>query len=283
MAAALYLIATPIGNLEYITLRALRILRDEVAVIACEDTRQTRKLLAHYDIRKPLISYHEHNEAGRTEEILGWLDHGESVALVSDAGTPLISDPGYRVVAAALKHGHPVVPIPGASAVLAALAASGLSTDHFQFVGFLPAKAVARRKALGELASSPSSVVAYESPHRILDSLSDMAEILGNRLIVLARELTKVHEEFLRGTSGEIRQQLSSRDSVRGEMTLVIAPSEASHQVKDPLAEIARLEEMGLDRMEAIKNVAKRMGLPKREVYRLAALPRSNRPGNDHD
>jgi len=283
VAAALYLIATPIGNLEDITLRALRVLRDEVTVIACEDTRQTRKLLAHYDIRKPLISYHEHNEAGRTEEILERLDRGESVALVSDAGTPLISDPGYRVVTAALKHRHPVVPIPGASAVLAALAASGLSTDRFQFVGFLPAKAVARRTVLGELASSPSSVVAYESPHRILDSLSDMAEILGDRPIVLARELTKVHEEFLRGTPGEIRHQLSSRDSVRGEMTLVIAPSEAGDQIDDPLAEITRLEkEVGLDRMEAIKDVAKRMGLPKREVYRLAAARGSNQPGKDH-
>ncbi|HEY7303540.1 MAG TPA: 16S rRNA (cytidine(1402)-2'-O)-methyltransferase [Bryobacteraceae bacterium] len=277
MAATLYLVATPIGNLEDITFRALRILRDEVAVIACEDTRETRKLLAHYEIRKPLISYHEHNEAGRTAEIVERLDRGEAVALVSDAGTPLISDPGYRVVAAALEHRHPVVPIPGASAVLAAVMASGLPAEHFQFIGFLPAKTAARRKALTDLTSKPLTAVAYESPHRILDSLRDMDEILGRRPIVLARELTKVHEEFLRGTPGEIRQQLLRRDSIKGEITIVIARSKPEDLIEDPLAEISRLErEDGLDRMEAIKAVAKRLGLPKREVYRLAAAQGSN-------
>lgn len=278
MAATLYLIATPIGNLEDITLRALRLLREEVSVIACEDTRQTQKLLAHYEIRKPLISYHEHNEARRTGEILERLCRDESVALVTDAGTPLISDPGYRVVAEALAKGYPVVPIPGASAVLAAIAASGLPVGEFQFIGFLPAKTVARRKALNELANNPMTVVAYESPHRILDSLSDMQEILGERQMVLARELTKIHEEFLRGTPGDIRRLLLERNSIKGEMTILIAPSEKKDQIDDPLSEVHRLEnEEGLDRMEAIKAVAKQLGLPKREIYRLAAEQDSSR------
>ncbi len=284
MAAALYLIATPIGNLEDITLRALRVLREEVNVIACEDTRQTQKLLAHYEIRKPLISYHEHNETSRTGEIMERLSRGESVALVSDAGTPLISDPGYRVVAAALANGFSVVPVPGASAVLAALAASGLPADEFRFIGFLPAKAVARQTTLEDLAQSSGTVVAYESPHRILESLSAISEILGRRQMVLARELTKLHEEFLRGTPDEIRTQLSQRESIRGEITLLIAPSREKEQIEDPLAEVARLEkEEGLDRMQAIKNVAKRMGVPKRDVYRLAAAAGSNQPCKRRD
>lgn len=279
MAAALYLVATPIGNLEDITLRALRILREEVDVIACEDTRQTQKLLTHYEIRKPLISYHEHNETSRTGEILERLGRGESIALVSDAGTPLISDPGYRVVAAALAQGLAVVPIPGPSAVLTALSASGLPMDEFRFIGFLPAKAVARRNVLEGVARNSGTVIAYESPHRILESLADISKILGERPMVLARELTKIHEEFLRGTPDEIRSQLSKRESIKGEITLLIAQSEEKDQIEDPLAEISRLEGVGFDRMEAIKNVAKRMGLPKREIYRLAAAPDSNRPG----
>lgn len=284
MAAVLYLVATPIGNLEDITLRALRILREEVTVIACEDTRQTRKLLAHYEIRKPMMSYHEHNEASRAGEILERLGRGESVALVTDAGTPLISDPGYRVVAEAVAKGHPVVPVPGASAVLAALAGSGLPVGQFRFTGFLPPKAAARRKMLQDLSQSPITVVAYESPHRILDSLSDMQEILGGRQVVLARELTKVHEEFLRGTPDEIRRLLWERDSIKGEITVLIAPSEKKDDIEDPLAEIDRLErEERLDRMEAIKAVAKRLGLPKREIYRLVAEQDSSlqdkRPG----
>lgn len=279
MAVSLYLIATPIGNLEDITLRALRILRDEADVIACEDTRQTKKLLAHYEIRKPLLSYHEHNEAARAAEILERLRLGESVALVSDAGTPLISDPGYRVVAAAVANGYPVVPVPGASAALAALAASGLPVAEFRFIGFLPAKAAARRKMLEELAQSSITVVAYESPHRILDSLLDIQETLGTRPMVLARELTKIHEEFLRGTADQIRRVLLERGSVKGEITVLIAPSENKQEIDDPLAEIHKLElEEGLGRMEAIKAVAKRLGLPKRQIYRLAAERDSSPP-----
>ncbi|MGI9073619.1 MAG: 16S rRNA (cytidine(1402)-2'-O)-methyltransferase [Bryobacteraceae bacterium] len=279
MSGTLYVIATPIGNLEDITLRALRILRDEVAIIACEDTRQTQKLLEHYQIKKPLISYHEHNEASRTAEILDRLERGESVALVSDAGTPLVSDPGYRVVKGAKDHGFNVVPVPGPSAVLAALAASGLPTDEFRFIGFLPSKAGARRKALLEISNTPGTVVAYESPHRILDTLAEMAEILGNAPVVLAREITKIHEEFLRGSAAAIRERLAQRASIKGEITLIIGrPEKTSAPVSDPLGEVLRLEaEQGLARMEAVKAVAKQLGLPKREVYRLAA-ERGNNP-----
>ena len=280
---ALYLVATPIGNLEDITFRAIRILRDEVHLIACEDTRQTQKLLHHYDIRKPLVSYHEHNEAARTAEILAALERGESVALVSDAGTPLVSDPGYRVVTAAIEHGFPVVPIPGASAALTALAASGLPTDEFRFIGFLPSKAGARRKALEELANETATVITYESPHRILEALADMAEILGTRRIAVARELTKIHEEFLRGTAQSIREQLAQRSAVKGEMTLLIGRSEKTAAIADPLAAIHRLEQEGRDRMEAIKAVAKQMGLPKRELYRLVTEQGSNPGGKDRD
>lgn len=284
MAATLFLIATPIGNLEDITLRALRILREQVDVIACEDTRQTQKLLSHYEIRKPLLSYHEHNEAVRAAEILERLGRGESVALVSDAGTPLISDPGYRAVAQALGKGFPVVPVPGASALLAAIMASGLPVAEFQFIGFLPAKSAARRRMLVELATNSMTVVAYESPHRIADSLSDMHEILGARPMVLARELTKVHEEFLRGSPDEIRRLLLERSSVKGEITILIAPSKKKNEIENPLSEVHRLQtEEGLDRMEAIKAVAKRLGLPKREVYRLAAEQDSSRRNKDLD
>jgi 16S rRNA (cytidine1402-2'-O)-methyltransferase len=283
LAGTLYVIATPIGNLEDITLRALRILREEVVAIACEDTRQTRKLLEHYEITKPLISYHEHNEASRAAEIVESLEGGDSVALVSDAGTPLVSDPGYRVVKAAIQRGFNVVPVPGASAVLAALAGSGLPTDEFRFIGFFPSKAGARRRALTEILNAPGTVVAYESPHRILDTLTEMAEVLGSGPVVLAREITKIHEEFLRGSAQEIREELAKRASIKGEITLIIGrPEKTASPVSDPLAEVLRLEaEQGLDRMQAVKAVAKQLGLPKREVYRLAA-ERGNNPARKH-
>lgn len=259
------------------TYRAVRILRDEVTWIACEDTRQTQKLLAHYEVRKPLISYHEHNEAARTVEMIAALGRGESVALVSDAGTPLISDPGYRLVTAAVEAGFPVVPIPGPSAILAALAAAGLPTNEFRFIGFVPSKSGARRKALEAIAGETATVVAYESPHRIIESLRDMAEILGRRRMVLARELTKIHEEFLRGTPAEILAALEQRNAIKGEITLVIGPSEQPDQTGDPLAEIERLQRQGVDRMEAIKAVAKQFRLPKRQVYKLS-MERGNNP-----
>lgn len=268
----LYLVSTPIGNLEDITLRALRILRDEVTLIACEDTRQSQKLLEHYEIRKPLLSYHEHNEASRTAEILQALEQGKSVALISDAGTPLVSDPGYRVVTAAIGKGFSVIPLPGPSAALAALAASGLPTDEFRFIGFLPAKAGARQKLLESLSAETVTVIAYESPHRILETLRSISELFGDRPIVLARELTKFHEEFLRGSAASILETLEQRGSVKGEITLVIGRGDQRPTIEDPLEEIRKLQdESGLDRMEAIKAVAKRMGLPKREIYRLAA------------
>ena len=269
--------------MEDITLRALRVLREEVHLIACEDTRQTQKLLDHYGIRKPLLSYHEHNESARVPEILEALARSEHVALVSDAGTPLLSDPGYRIVRAAVSAGVRVIPLPGASATLAALTGAGLPTDEFWFIGFLPPKSAARRKLLAELAEHPGTIVAYESPHRILETLDDMAELLGDRPIALARELTKLYEEFVRGTALAIRANLIQNQSVRGEMALVIGHSERKESDLDPEAEIARLTQEGASRMDAIKAVAKRMGLPKREVYRRAEGQGSSQPGRHRD
>jgi 16S rRNA (cytidine1402-2'-O)-methyltransferase len=286
LGGTLYIVATPIGNLEDITLRALRILRDEVALIACEDTRRTQKLLEHFEIRKPLLSYHEHNEISRTSELMEHLERGESVALVSDAGTPLLSDPGYRIVTAATERGLTVVPIPGASAALAALSASGLPTNEFRFIGFVPQKTGARQKLLASLAKEEATVIAYESPHRILETLAAMADVFGSRPIVVARELTKLHEEFLRGSAAEIHRQLAERPSVKGEFTILIgkAEAEADARAVDPLAEIERLErEEHLDHMKAVKVVAKALGLPKREVYRLALEQDNNPQGKRRD
>ena len=281
MPGILYLVATPIGNLEDITLRALRVLREEVAIVACEDTRQTQKLLHHFEIRKQTIACHEHNETARAQEIVGMLQRGESVALVSDAGTPLISDPGYRVVAAAIEAGLAVVPLPGPSAALAALAASGLPTNEFRFIGFLPPKQTARRKTLAALTAEKATLILYESPHRILESLQDIETEMGTRPMVLARELTKIHEEFLRGSAVEIHATLSARDSIKGEITLVIGPAVEEASNADPLDEVAQLESQGMTRMDAIKTAAKRLGLPKREVYRRAA-ERGNNPPDKH-
>ena len=271
--AALYLVATPIGNLEDITLRALRILRDGVSTIACEDTRQTQKLLRHFEIHKPLLSYHEHNEAARTQQIIASLERGESVAIVSDAGTPLISDPGYRVVQAAVGRGFPVIPIPGPAACITALIGSGLPSDEFRYIGFLPVKAGARRRTLVALKDERATVIAYESPHRILDALVDIAEVLAERPLVVARELTKVHEEFLRGTAQSIAQELRSRASVKGEFTLVIARALEKGETGDALMVVQELEAKGIPRMDAIKSAAKKLGLSKREVYRVTAAP----------
>ena len=267
MPAALYLVATPIGNLEDITLRAVRVLR-EADLIACEDTRQTGKLLRHFGIDKPMVSYHEHNEAARTRELVAKLESGVTIALVSDGGTPLVSDPGYRLVTAAIGAGISVIPVPGASAVLGALAASGLPTDAFRFCGFLPAKTGQRKKALEELREEDCTVIFYEAPHRILDTLSDVSAVYGERPVAVARELTKVHEEFLRGTAEEVRAQLAGRPSVKGEITLLIgkgAPVAASTPIDEAVRE---LEQKGVPRMDAIKQVARERGLSKREVYK---------------
>jgi len=283
LSGTLYVVATPIGNLEDITLRALRVLREDVTLIACEDTRQTAKLLEHYEIRKPLISYHEHNEASRTTEILNRLLDGESVALVSDSGTPLVSDPGYRIVNAAAEKGLKVTPIPGPSAAITALVGSGLPTNDFRFVGFLPPKIGARRRLLQALASEITALVIYESPHRILDTLRDIHEILGARRMALGRELTKIHEEFLRGTVLEILDQLQQRSAMKGEFTLVIGGRDEGAETGDPVTEVALLKAEGIDQMEAIKRVAKRLGLPKREVYRLVTAEGNILPDIRHD
>lgn len=279
MAGVLYLVATPIGNLEDITLRALRILREEVAAIACEDTRQTQKLLEHFQIRKPLLSYHDHNEAARANEIIGRLERNDCIAIVSDAGTPLISDPGYRVVTAAINAGFKVIPLPGASAILVALSASGLPVDQFRFIGFLPPRMHARKQLFEGLKAEQATIIAYESPHRILESLIDLAEVLGGRPVVLGRELTKIHEEFLRGTATEIRGLLAARDSIRGEITLLIGRAAQQVFEGNPKDAVASLEQQGVERMEAIKTVAKQLGLPKRAVYLAVVEPDSNLTG----
>jgi 16S rRNA (cytidine1402-2'-O)-methyltransferase len=271
MTGHLYLVATPIGNLEDVTHRALRILR-EADLIACEDTRHTRKLLDHYGVSKPLTSYHEHNEAARAQELVERLLAGASVALVSDAGTPLVSDPGYRVVAAAIAAGIPVIPIPGPSALVAALAASGLPTDSFYFGGFLPAKSGQRVRALEALREHPSTLIFYEAPHRILAALEDVEKVLGPRHVVVARELTKIHEEFLRGPVSEVRATLESRGATKREITLLIGKAEVA-PAADPTSieeAVEACERAGMSRMEAIKEVARRRGLSKREVYKQA-------------
>jgi 16S rRNA (cytidine1402-2'-O)-methyltransferase len=271
VTGTLYIVATPIGNLEDITLRALRILK-EVDWIACEDTRQTRKLLEHFGIAKPMMSYYEHNEAARAAELVERMMTGASVALVTDAGTPLVSDPGYRLVQAAIAASIRVVPIPGPSAAVGALSAAGLPTDAFRFCGFLPPKSSQRRKTLEQLKPETCTLIFYETPHRILEALEDVAAVMGPRPVVVARELTKLHEEFLRGTAAEVRAELASRPSVKGEITLLIGKSEALEVADTPLEEAVRVaEQEGLPRMEAIKHVARQRGLSKREVYRLIA------------
>jgi 16S rRNA (cytidine1402-2'-O)-methyltransferase len=271
---SLYLVATPIGNLEDITLRALRVLK-EVDLIACEDTRQTLKLLNHYGIQTRLVSYHEHNEMTKAAELVVDLEGGAKIALVTDAGMPGISDPGFRLIALAIRHHVPVVPIPGASAFLAALVASGLPTDSFRFSGFLPSKSGQRRKLLESIRESPRTQVFYEAPHRLLETLADVAEVLGNdRHVVVAREVTKLHEEFLRGRVTEILEQLKSRGDVKGEITLLIAKAEegATPSASDTLSVAQRVREIMVaekaDEKSALKKVAKERGIGKSEAYR---------------
>jgi 16S rRNA (cytidine1402-2'-O)-methyltransferase len=268
MRGTLYLVATPIGNLADITYRAVETLKT-VALIACEDTRQTRKLLGRYGISAPLLSCHEHNERARAGEIAARLSRGESVALVSDAGTPLVSDPGFRIVQEALAQGHPVVPLPGPSAALAALAASGLPCATFRFEGFLPRKSGERDARLRQLASQPGAVVLYEAPHRVLETLRAIEEILHDPPVALARELTKIHEEFLRGPASTVRGLLEARAAMRGEFTLVVlVPAHSIAPAETATDAVRRFESAGLQRMEAIKMAARELGLSKRAVYR---------------
>lgn len=269
---ALFLVGTPIGNLEDITLRALRVLK-EVDLIACEDTRQTQKLLTHYNIGTPTISYHEHNEMTRSAELVKKLEEGAQVALVTDAGMPGISDPGYRLIALAIRHHIPVVPVPGPAAFLAALVASGLPTDSFRFSGFLPAKHGQRRELLESIKDSPRTQVFYEAPHRIREALEDVVAVLGpDRPVVLAREVTKLHEEFLRGRAEEILQAVKTRE-LKGEITLLIGRAEAGARpapgtpgVRERFNQIVALEK--LDEKAALKRVAKELGLSRSEAYR---------------
>ena len=268
----LFVVGTPIGNLEDITLRALRILK-EVDLIACEDTRQTQKLLTHYNIGTPTVSYHEHNELTRSAELVKKLEEGARIALVSDAGMPGISDPGYRLVALAVRHNIPVVPIPGPAAFLAALSASGLPTDSFRFSGFLPAKQGQRRELLESIKDSPRTQVFYEAPHRIGETLQDVVAALGpDRPIVIARELTKLHEEFLRGSAEEVARAVQARE-LKGEITLLIGKAEAgarpatgAHAVRERFQQIVGQEK--LDEKAALKKVAKELGISRSEAYR---------------
>jgi 16S rRNA (cytidine1402-2'-O)-methyltransferase len=272
----LYLVATPIGNLEDISLRALRILK-EVDLVACEDTRQTLKLLSHFQIRKPLESYHEHNEMTRAPELIVRIEEGARVALVSDAGTPVISDPGHRLVSLCLRHKIDVIPVPGPSAIVAALAACGLPSEEFTFLGFLPARQTERRRRLQRSVSEARSLVLYEAPHRVRATLRDALDILGNRQAAVARELTKIHEEFLRGRIADLIRTFEEKEP-RGEITLVIAPPEEDAEssakpasasagtLADRIAEIAATQ--NINRKAALKQAAKEFGLAKREAYK---------------
>ena len=273
VAPGLYLVATPIGNLEDITLRALRVLRG-VDRIACEDTRQTQKLLNHFEIPTPTVSYHMHNEGSRTEELIAELKTGARIAVVSDAGTPGIADPGGQVAAAAIAAGVDVFPVPGANAAITGLIASGLPADRFTFHGFLPAKAGQRKTTLETAVRSGETHIFYEAPHRILDTLSDLEEVFGaGQHVVVARELTKLHEEFLRGTIGDVRAQLAARTSVRGEIVLMLAPaaieSSSDRRRTSLSAEVAALMKLaGISEMDALKRVARDRGIGKSEAYR---------------
>lgn len=271
MPGTLYLVATPIGNLQDITLRAIETLRT-VDVIACEDTRHTRKLLNHFKISNRTISYHEHNEQERAEELIGGLVKGESIAIVSDAGTPGICDPAFRIVQRAIEIGSSVVPIPGAVAYVNAAVVSGIATDSLFFDGFLPAKKGERRKRLEEVRDIPATLIFYEAPHRLAKSLTDGVEILGDRQACVARELTKLHEEISRGTLLQLTEKFSSA-SVRGEIVLVIERAgkvETNAAKPASLSErVLELENEGNDRKTALKRAAKEFGLSKSEAYRI--------------
>ncbi len=273
MPGIVYVVATPIGNLEDITFRAARILR-EVSAVAAEDTRQSSKLLNHLGISTRLISCHEHNEQARAAELLDIVRAGGSIAIITDAGTPLISDPGFRIVNAAVEAGLTVVPVPGASAAITALSASGLPPDQFHFAGFVPPKSSQRRRAFEDLRDSKITTIFYEAPHRIVESLADLEAVLGpDRPVVVARELTKLHEEFARGTAAEVRRDFEARASIKGEITLLVGPAPErpipESEPSDLRAQVEALIAGGMPKMDAIKEVARRHGFGKREVYKL--------------
>lgn len=279
MPGTLYVVATPIGNLEDITHRALRVLR-EVDIIACEDTRHTRKLLNHYGIKTKVTSYHDHNERERSAELLQTLASGSDVAIVSDAGTPAISDPGFRLVNEASGQGVSVVALPGPTALITALVASGLPTDEFFFAGFLPARSGARRTRLAELRNIPATLIFYEAPHRIAATLNDALEILGEREAVVARELTKIHEEIVRARLSELAERFGSEERTRGEIVLLIdrTPLEDELSSAVGLRTIGTLvrdfEAAGLDHRAALKKAARELGLSRDEAYRRLVAER---------
>jgi 16S rRNA (cytidine1402-2'-O)-methyltransferase len=271
MSGTLYIVATPIGNLEDITLRALRVLK-EADLVACEDTRRTRKLLSHYQISRPTISYHQHNERQRAAELIKALEVGKNVALVSDAGTPLVNDPGFMLVTDATARGIPVVPVPGPSAILAALSASGLPSERFLFAGFLPSRRSARLSRLEELSKTGATLVLFEAPHRIQATLTDMRAVLGERPCVIARELTKLHESFVRGPLSEVQL---GENATRGEIVLIVGPADQkqpqpvdrqSNLISEDLVRVIREE--SLDQKAALKRVARQRGISRSEAYR---------------
>ena len=280
MSGTLYVVATPIGNLEDITLRALRVLR-EVDVIAAEDTRRTARLLTHHGISTPTVSFHEHNKRARTPQLLSRLDNGESIALVTDAGTPGVSDPGVELVAACVEHGIRVDPIPGASAPLTAAVASGFPLEPLTIVGFIPSRSKDRHAFIEHVSAMEGTVVCFETPHRIAESLRDMADVLVDRPIMVGRELTKVHQEFKRGTAAEL---LGSLDNPRGEFTIVIGPAVRQELTTELPSDLEVHDQFGvltnngrLDRRAAIGKIAKRYGRPAREIY--AAVERAKELG----
>jgi len=278
-SGTLYIIATPIGNLEDITFRAVRIL-GEVDLIAAEDTRHSRKLLSHFNISKPLTSYFDHNRQFKGERILSELRQGKTVALISDAGTPCVSDPGYHLVRDAVLEGIPVIPIPGACAAVAALSASGLPSDNFTFAGFPPSRQGKRKTFLAGLVGLPGTLILYEAPHRLEETLRDMGEVLGERRIVVARELTKIFEEFVRGSVSEVLAVVS-QGRVRGEVVILVAPGESSPPDVEPLEELLQrlLDEEGLSVKDAARKASEITGVPRNEAYAEALRVRNNAAG----
>ena len=279
MPGTLYLVATPIGNLSDITHRALQVLND-ADLIACEDTRHTKKLLNHYGINTRTISYHEHNEQQRAAELIGLLKQGQTIAVVSDAGTPAISDPGFRLVREAIANDVQVVPIPGPSALIAALIAAGLPTDEFFFGGFLPARSNARRARLSELRSVPGTLIFYEAPHRLAATLKDALEILGEREAVVARELTKLHEEIRRGRLSELGEHYDNQQNARGEIVLLIDRNVIGAAISantNVAALVEQFEQEGLDHRAALKKAARELGLSRAEAYRKLLTEKSGR------
>jgi 16S rRNA (cytidine1402-2'-O)-methyltransferase len=270
-APGLYLVATPIGNLGDITLRALEVLAG-VDVIACEDTRVTRKLAERYGIATPLTPYHEHNAAEARPRLLARLADRQAVALVSDAGTPLISDPGYKLVRAACEAGHAVTALPGASSVLAALSLAGLPTDRFFFEGFLPAKQAARQKRAAELANIPATLILFESGPRLPATLADLAAVFGTRTAAICRELTKLHEEVKRGDLETLAREYADGAETRGEFVIVVAPPPDNEEITDDIDDLLRQALMRVSVKDAVGEVALVTGRPRREVYQRALV-----------